>query len=145
MGLLYVLVARSLWGALPRGDLWLIVFADDVALAMRNALRGLRVVRRALGVVGIATGLRLNSRKSGAVNYTRRPHMVVHDIASDGNGVPACGVGKYLRGWQVPVRAKLPARAAYVRSLGLHSCGILLAYIAYAVSVVHCIAQLFPP
>lgn len=93
--LLYDPVVRFLWGSLPRDDLWLTVSSDDIALALCNVFRDLRFVRRALEVAS-ATGLRLNARKSVVINFTRRAHMVVQDIACDGNGFLVSGTGRYL-------------------------------------------------
>lgn len=136
---------RCLWCAVPRDDLWTIVFADDVAAALRNIFRDLRIVRRALDVVSVATGLRRNPRKSVIVNYTRRPHMFVQDSASKGSGLPAHGLGRYLgfvlgqrsfaERWAT-VRAEFLARAAHVKASGVHSCGTPLAYNSFAVSLV---------
>lgn len=69
---MYGTIVRCLWESLPRDDFWITVFADDVAVALRNIFRDLRVLRRTLDVVGVATGLRPNPRKRFASNYTRR-------------------------------------------------------------------------
>lgn len=48
-------VVKYQWGAVPRDDLLLMAFADDMAVALRNAF---------LDVVNIATGHRLNPRNN---------------------------------------------------------------------------------
>lgn len=61
--------SHYLRGTVPFDDLWLTVFVDDIAVAFRNVLRDLRVVRRALDVV--------SPHKSVMINYVRRPNLVV--------------------------------------------------------------------
>lgn len=82
-----------------------------------NVFRDLRRIRRALDVVGAASGLRLNPRKSVVINYTRRPHIVVQDIACDGNGFRVGGAGKhlgFLLGPEASAERWAPVRAKFV-------------------------------
>lgn len=79
---------------LPRNDLWLTVFADDIAMELRNVFRDLRRARLALDIVGIAIGFCLNPPKSVVINYTRHLHVAVQYIACDGDGLPVGSVGR---------------------------------------------------
>lgn len=56
--LLYDPVVRGMWLIFPCNDLWITVFADDVALALRNVFRDLAVLRRYMNVVKVGTGSR---------------------------------------------------------------------------------------
>lgn len=107
--------------------MWITAFADDIALALRKVFRDLRIFRRTLDVVGFATALRLNLRKSVVINSTRRSHVMVQDIACEGNGFLVSGSGRYLgfilglkahvTRWAA-VHAKYLARAAHVNLSG---------------------------
>lgn len=96
------------------------------------------------------TVLRLNPHNKVVDNFTRRPHLVVYGITCDGNGFAISGVGKYLGFVFAPGPFEMRwfavlSRAAHVKSLGLHSCGVPLAYKAYyAIFVVIYTAQLLP-
>lgn len=69
--LLYDPIVGGMWLFLPRDGLWTTVFADDIALAVRNLFRDLKVLRRYMDVVKVGTGLAPNADKSAVLNFTR--------------------------------------------------------------------------
>lgn len=44
----------------------------------------------------VGTGLAFNANKSAVINFTRRSHLRVRDVACEGSGFPVSGVGRYL-------------------------------------------------
>lgn len=116
--LLYDPIAMYLWAALPRGDLWLTVFANDIAPALRNVFWSLRRARRALDVAGVAS-----AKECGDQFHPTAPRIVVQGIACDGNGFPVSGMGTclgFVLGSELfaqrlaAVRAKVLSRASHV-------------------------------
>lgn len=85
----------DLWAAVPRDHLRPAVFADEFAVALRNVFRDLCVLRRALGVVRVVTGLGANPRKSGGQLHSQAVHTGPgHCLRRQRLSVS--GVGKYL-------------------------------------------------
>lgn len=87
-------IAQSTWVVLPRDDLWITVFVDDIAVALRNVFRDLRDVRRFMVVVKAGTGLALNAKKIAVINFTRRSHLRARDVVCEGSGFLVSGLGR---------------------------------------------------
>lgn len=95
-------VARRVWQSTPRGDGLLAVFADDIAVVLRNVFRDWRRVRDALAELRRPTGLALHLGETVIVNFTRRGHLTAKGVACDGMPCVAAGVCKYLGVWLGP-------------------------------------------
>lgn len=89
------------WHCFPRDGL-LAVFADDIAVVLRNVFRDWRRVRGAFDEIRVLTGLALQLGKTVLINFTRRGHVVVKDIACDALPCVASGCGRYLGVWLGP-------------------------------------------